>query len=188
MNTPGTEEPEEGDARGSLSGSSEADVDIDDTGQSLAEGTSDPNQDLEANDQEIDPAEAEALEAIVVAAAQFSGPLPPPDILRAYGEVVDGGAERIVSQWERETKHRQDLESRMANAYISGMTRAQWMAFVVILVIGAGGLIIVALGHAIAGFAAFFLALAALAASFFRNRGQVSSDGAQPSGKDSDNS
>jgi uncharacterized membrane protein len=145
--------------------------------RSLAEGS---GEDPEVDDQAIDPAEAEALEAIVVAAAQFSGPLPPPDILRAYGEVVDGGADRIVSQWERETQHRHDLEDRMADAYIAGMTRAQWMAFAVILVIGAGGLVVVALGHAVAGFAAFFLALAALAASFFRNRGQVSTDGIRP--------
>ena len=72
----------------------------------------------------------------------------------------------------------------MADAYISGMTRAQWMAFAVILVIGAGGLIVVALGHAIVGFAAFFLALAALAASFFRNRGQVSPERIRPNDDD----
>jgi uncharacterized membrane protein len=144
---------------------------------SLPEASDDLSQELAtADEEEIDPAEAEALEAIVVAAAQFSGPLPPPDILRAYGDVVDGGAERIVKQWERETQHRHDLESLMATAYIAGMTRAQWMAFIVILVIGIGGLVIVALGHAVVGFAAFFFALATLAASFFRNRGQGQSD------------
>lgn len=174
-----SEKAKEGDIRSSAADSSERPADQ--TDQSLTEGVSQQSPDTSVSEEEIDPSEAEALEAIVVAAARFSGPLPPPDILRAYGDVVDGGAERIVSQWERETQHRHDLENRMANAYISGMTRAQWMAFIVILVIGAGGLIIVALGHAVAGFAAFFLALAALAASFFRNRGQVSVERADSS-------
>lgn len=174
MNAPEAEKPEK-----DVVPSANAEIETDDAAdRSLAEG---PSEDAEVDDQEeIDPAEAEALEAIVVAAAQFSGPLPPPDILRAYGEVVNGGADRIVSQWERETQHRHDLENRMADAYIAGMTRAQWMAFAVILVIGAGGLVVVALGHAVVGFAAFFLALAALAASFFRNRGQVSTDQIRP--------
>lgn len=177
MNAPDAEKPEK-----DVVPSAKADVEMDDAAdRSLAEGS---GEDAGEDDQEIDPAEAEALEAIVVAAAQFSGPLPPPDILRAYGEVVNGGADRIVSQWERETQHRHDLENRMADAYISGMTRAQWMAFAVILVIGAGGLIVVALGHAIVGFAAFFLALAALAASFFRNRGQVSPERIRPNDDD----
>lgn len=175
------EKPDGGDVGGEPLDSIRTESEASDASQPVAEAS----QDVRAREKET-PSEAEALEAIVIAAAQFSGPLPPPDILRAYGEVVDGGAERIVSQWEQETQHRHALENQMTTAYISGMTRAQWMAFVVILVIGAGGLIIVALGHAIVGFAAFFLALAALAASFFRNRGQVPADKPRPSSEDDD--
>lgn len=123
--------------------------------------------------QVVDPSDSEVLEAAIIA-AQFSGPLPPPEILRAYDDVVEGGAGRIFDQWERETKHRQSLETKALNAYVAGITRAQWMAFIVIFSIGIGGLVIVALGHALAGFAGFFLALAAAAATFFRNRGEDS--------------
>ena len=126
--------------------------------------------------QVVDPSDSEVLEAAIIA-AQFSGPLPPPEILQAYDEVVDGGATRIVDQWERETKHRHALESKALDAYVAGMTRAQWMAFVVILAIGIGGLVIVALGHALAGFAGFFLALAAAAATFFRDRDGDTAEG-----------
>jgi uncharacterized membrane protein len=119
----------------------------------------------------VDPSDSEVLEAAIIA-AQFSGPLPPPEILRAYDDVVEGGANRIFDQWERETLHRQSLEQKVLDAYVSGFSRAQWMAFVVILVIGVGGLVIVALGHPLVGFAGFFLALAAVAASFFRERTQ----------------
>lgn len=44
--------------------------------------------------------------------AEWQGPLPPPSILNQFNQVVDNGAERIFSAWERETKHRHSLESR----------------------------------------------------------------------------
>ncbi|HEX8689272.1 MAG TPA: DUF2335 domain-containing protein [Solirubrobacterales bacterium] len=121
----------------------------------------------------LDPEQAEAEVVDAIVAAQFSGPVPPPEILRAYDDVVDNGAERIISQWEGETRHRQTLESQRLDAFISSTMRAQWMAFGVILIVGAGGLVLVALGHSLAGFAGFFLALASVVASLFpgsRNR------------------
>ncbi len=131
--------------------------------------------DIEETESEIvDPSDSEVLEAAIFA-AQFSGPLPPPEILRAYDNVIEGGASRIFDQWEAETQHRHGLQDRVADAYIAGMARAQWMAFGVIMVIGVGGLVIVALGHPLVGFAGFFLALAAVAASFYQ-RGDQRSD------------
>jgi len=43
---------------------------------------------------------------------QFSGPLPPPQILQRYDEILPGAAERILAMAERQGRHRQDLESR----------------------------------------------------------------------------
>lgn len=43
---------------------------------------------------------------------QWAGPLPPPAILDQFNHVVANGAERIVSAWEGETRHRQKQESR----------------------------------------------------------------------------
>jgi len=126
----------------------------------------------EVDSEVVGPSDADALGAAIVA-ARFSGPLPPPDILRAYGEVVDNGAERIFGMWEGETRHRQGLENRTQDAFISGTTRAQWMAFTVISIIGVGGLVLVALGQELVGLAGFFLALASVGASFFpRIRGK----------------
>ena len=42
----------------------------------------------------------------VIAATRFSGPLPPPESLREYDEVVPGLAREIVDQWKGETAHR----------------------------------------------------------------------------------
>ena len=37
---------------------------------------------------------------------EFSGPLPPPDLLAQYDQVMPGLAQKIVSQFESETNHR----------------------------------------------------------------------------------
>lgn len=47
-----------------------------------------------------------------VVAAAWSGPLPHPSTLAAFDKVVENGAERIMSAWEKETQHRHKMESR----------------------------------------------------------------------------
>ena len=42
--------------------------------------------------------------------AAYSGPVPPPAILKGYEELVPGAAERILAQAERQTDHRIQLE------------------------------------------------------------------------------
>jgi uncharacterized membrane protein len=44
--------------------------------------------------------------------SSFSGPLPPPNLLAQYNEVLPDGANRIVTMAERQAKHRQRLETR----------------------------------------------------------------------------
>lgn len=52
----------------------------------------------------------------MLASVEYSGPLPPPEILAGYGRVVDNGAERIMVMAEREQSHRHELEHRAADA------------------------------------------------------------------------
>lgn len=40
----------------------------------------------------------------------WAGPLPPPETLDQFSNVVENGAERIVAAWEKETAHRHKLE------------------------------------------------------------------------------
>lgn len=44
--------------------------------------------------------------------SQWTGPLPSPDALERFNQVVEGGAERIVRMAEQEGKHRRRLENR----------------------------------------------------------------------------
>ena len=41
-----------------------------------------------------------------------AGPIPPPSEFREYDQLIPNGADRIMAQWESETKHRHTMQSR----------------------------------------------------------------------------
>ena len=49
----------------------------------------------------------------------FSGPLPPPQVLQQYNEIVPGLAGRIVAHAERQTEHRIQMEAKVIHSDIS---------------------------------------------------------------------
>ena len=66
-----------------------------------------------------DDSDVEALSELLEAAQKgrvqvtigsFSGPLPPPEILRGYADALPDGPNRIVTAWEGQASHRQKLE------------------------------------------------------------------------------
>lgn len=59
-----------------------------------------------------------------VQSVQFSGPLPPPEILQRYNQVLPSAAERILAMAEAQSVHRKELERRIAEAEIEDV-RAQ---------------------------------------------------------------
>lgn len=54
----------------------------------------------------------------------YHGPLPPPEMLERYNQVLPNGAERIVAIAESQMRHRQGLESRRQRESESAGTRA----------------------------------------------------------------
>jgi uncharacterized membrane protein len=81
----------------------------------------------------------------------FSGPLPPPEILRKFDEIIPGAAERILKMAEEQSAHRKELEKRVIESDISRSKWGQILGFAIAIV----GLIVSALvaiyGNAIAG-------------------------------------
>lgn len=69
-----------------------------------------------------------------MAAARFSGPLPPPDVLKQYEEIEPGAAGRIISMAESRLSHENEMEQR-AIAIASSVfeekekTYRWWIAF-----------------------------------------------------------
>lgn len=49
---------------------------------------------------------------VVQEATTFSGPIPPPEILKGYEEAFPGAANRIIKMAEEQSKHRQYIEKK----------------------------------------------------------------------------
>lgn len=65
----------------------------------------------------------------------FAGPLPPPEMLAQYNQLIPNGADRLMKLLESETSHRQGLQKTLA--VLSG--RGQWLGFFLCLFFGAIG-------------------------------------------------
>lgn len=49
----------------------------------------------------------------VIKEIQFSGPVPPPNILNGYEKILPGAADRILTMAETQSKHRQSMDRKM---------------------------------------------------------------------------
>ncbi|MBV8774176.1 MAG: DUF2335 domain-containing protein [Deltaproteobacteria bacterium] len=103
---------------------------------------------------------------------EFSGPLPPPDVLQDYNGAFAGCAERIVAMAERQSAHRQELERLVVRSNCSAQNRGQWFAFVLALVVICGGIFLLAQGKSIEGFAAIILAVGSLIGALIYGRSE----------------
>lgn len=88
---------------------------------------------------------------IVRQSQTFSGPLPHPEILKKFDEVVPGAAERIIKMAEDQSAHRKDLEKKVIESDIARSKWGQVLGFL-IAIIGLGVSALVSVyGNAIAG-------------------------------------
>lgn len=65
---------------------------------------------VEAREKET---EAVMKRVVVRAIEQHSGPIPHPDIIKQYEEILPGAADRIISMAENQSSHRQAMEKSM---------------------------------------------------------------------------
>jgi uncharacterized membrane protein len=73
----------------------------------------------------------------------YRGPLPPPQILQGYEELLPGAAERIFAMAEENQKHRHKLESEVIPRKSRNETRGQFFGFILAIVtIGIGAFLI----------------------------------------------
>ncbi len=81
----------------------------------------------------------------------FSGPLPHPDILKRFDEVVPGAAERILAMAEEQSEHRRELEKKVIDSDIARSKWGQILGFCIAI----AGLVVSAVvaiyGNALAG-------------------------------------
>ena len=96
----------------------------------------------------------------------FSGPIPPPNLLARYNEVVPNGAERIMAMAERQSSHREGLEKQVLAGNLDSQKQGNNRAFILSLVIVLGGIYLMATGKSGWGFAAIITSLTSLVSVF----------------------
>ncbi len=74
-------------------------------------------------------------------ASSFSGPIPPPELLDGYNEVVKDGAERIVAMAEKQSNYRMQLEDHAIREELKQSRLGQIFGFI----LGIVGLVLAAI-------------------------------------------
>jgi uncharacterized membrane protein len=87
----------------------------------------------------------------VVVQHSFSGPLPPPEVLKRFEEVVPGSAERIIKMAEGQFAHRTELERKIIASDIARSRLGQILGFIIAIVGLVCSVIISMYGNQIAG-------------------------------------
>ena len=57
----------------------------------------------------------------------FQGPLPPPEDLQGYEDVVPNAANRIITMAEENSKHRREMEKTIIEGNLNLSKRGQWI-------------------------------------------------------------
>lgn len=87
-----------------------------------------PDVELEREREEVRQVVAEVVRS------EFSGPIPPPSIIKGYEEALPGAADRIITMAENQAKHRQDMEKTM----IAAESRDSLLGVLFAFLLGAG--------------------------------------------------
>src|SRR5438046_632249 len=77
--------------------------------------------------------------ATQITGSNFQGPLPQPEILKAYQDLLPGLAERIIAMAEDEAAHRRRIEEKIVNGQLQEARRyrrSEWIGQVCGLAIG----------------------------------------------------
>lgn len=69
------------------------------------------------------PEHRQELREMMTTSYHFSGPLPPPALLRQYDDIIPGFSHTLLENWKDQTEHRMDLESKVID---SGVLMAKW--------------------------------------------------------------
>ena len=107
--------------------------------QNLVEQQESKEDIAENNEEKVLGKEVRAVVSQVI--QEFSGPLPPPNVLKQYDIICPGAAERILSMAERQSEHRQNIENKM----IKSEARDSFLGVVFAFLLGMSCLVVAAI-------------------------------------------
>ncbi len=122
----------------------------------------------------VEPGEPTTVDAttrrVTVSSVAYSGPIPPPSMLREYEDVCPGSAKLLIENFDRQSKHRQSLESR----HQWHSQARSWGGLASGTLLGIGSLLLAAFmsynGQSLVSAATFISAVAALCGTFYYGR------------------
>lgn len=120
----------------------------------------------------VDPNVLRAVYDIVQVEATWEGPLPPPNVLAGYEQVMPGAADRVFRLTEGQAAHRQALERRIVETHSLIERRGQLLAFVLMLAALVIGGLLISDGKDAVGIAVVFGTLAGIGGTFVYSRRQ----------------
>lgn len=114
----------------------------------------------------------EIIKVVKAVSQEFSGPIPPPQILAGYENIKTGFANRIVEMAEKEQSHRHGIEDKALISSITIQKRGQIFALILSLIILIGSMFLIYKGKEISGSILAGATLTGLAYIFITGRKQ----------------
>ena len=107
---------------------------------------------------------------VQIQAASFSGPLPHPSVLAKYNEVIPNGAERIMVMAEKQSQHRERLETAVIEGGVANQARGSYFSFILSLTAILGGVYLIHDGKSVQGLSTIIGSLTALVGAFIYSK------------------
>jgi uncharacterized membrane protein len=97
---------------------------------------------------------------------QWSGPLPHPEALERYNQIVPGSAERIIKLAETQHDHRLEIEKSVIDSGIAAQKLGTILGFILAMTAILGGVFLIYVGKESTGITSIIAALAGLVGVF----------------------
>jgi uncharacterized membrane protein len=107
---------------------------------------------------------------------QWSGPLPNPEALERYNQIVPGAAERIIKMAETQHEHRLALEKEAIDSNVNSQRLGTILGFIIAMTAIIGGIFLAYIGRETSGLTAIISALVGLAGVFVYSKSEQKKD------------
>lgn len=117
--------------------------------------------------------ENQASERLLISRSEehyFSGPLPPPEALAQYEQVVPGFGDRLLTTFEAQSAHRIASEAKVIDGNVRAQQRGQAFAFVIAMSVLAFAAMLAWRGHLTQAVVVLFGEIIALCGTFLIGR------------------
>ena len=126
---------------------------------------------------EMPAPQQQAVKAILLGVSvknhTYRSPIPPPDILKGYNDVIPNGAERILAMTEKQAEHRMMMENTVIAREQHQSEKGQNYGLIIALSFLVGSVFLIYTGHDTAGGILGTVDLVALVSAFiYGKRGQ----------------